>query len=814
MYCQLKIHNMRTHLQNKGTLVLASVFVWLFSNGLSAQTFPIPGITLPDGKTIHITYKVQVNDPFASTACQISNQSNVSGSDFATVQTDDPDAPGTSDPTTTPVVRAPNITCPANSTVNADAGVCSASQVFAATAGGCPSPTLSYAIGMTSISSPHVFPLGTTTVNATAANGQSPDASCSFTVTVVDNQAPSISCPANQTVNANAACSGTVGSWSATSFSDNCTPSGSITVTQAPSSSTVLSGHNDVEIVTLTATDGNGNTGTCTFTVTLKDVTPPSITCPANQTVSANASCAGTVGAWSAASVSDNCTANPAVTQSPAASTALSGHNDVKTVTLTANDGNGNSSNCSFTVTLKDVTPPTAQCKNASIQIQSNDQATLTAGDINNGSFDNCGVQQLMASKTTFDCSNIGANTVTLTVTDINGLSGTCTATVTVSDPNHYCCALPQAICKAATVQLNGSGVGSITPADVNNGSTYECGLQSMSVSPSSVNCSQIGTVTVTLTVTDMNNATSTCTSTVTVQDNLPPSVVCKNVTKGLSASGTASITTADVFQSGSDNCGTVNQVSVTPNSFTCSNLGTNTITLTVNDGHGNTATCTATVTITTGAFDSDGDGVCNNIDNCPSTPNPSQTDSDCDGVGDACDVCPGGDDSVDNNNDGLPDCKYPPSYAQIIPEWKCANNKVYVCHKPLNQHNTSCVNYSSLSSHIAHGDYLGPCDNASCNNGNMMAPASHAQTSTAVALFPNPATNEVWIDLSDFKGKAVAVRLVDLRGAGIQKVNVPDAGSELVRLDLNHLARGMYFVQVQADGELAQTLKLVVADE
>src|SRR5207247_1038431 len=88
------------------------------------------------------------------------------------------------------------------------------------------------------------------------------------------------------------------------------------------------------------------------------------------------------------------------------------------------------------------------------------------------------------------------------------------------------------------------------------------------------------------------------CTVSFTVVDNTPPTFYCKPKTVFLDATGHATVVAADVYQSGSDNCGTVNLFSVSPNSFTCANIGLNAVTLTVNDGHGNAATCTATVTV------------------------------------------------------------------------------------------------------------------------------------------------------------------------------------------------------------------------
>ena len=65
---------------------------------------------------------------------------------------------------------------------------------------------------------------------------------------------------------------------------------------------------------------------------------------------------------------------------------------------------------------------------------------------------------------------------------------------------------------------------------------------------------------------------------------------------------------------------------------------------------------------IPSSAVDTDGDGVPDSEDNCPTVYNPSQQDSDGDGVGDACDTThtatPSPNTIVDTDNDGIPDAE------------------------------------------------------------------------------------------------------------------------------------------------------------
>lgn len=97
--------------------------------------------------------------------------------------------------------------------------------------------------------------------------------------------------------------------------------------------------------------------------------------------------------------------------------------------------------------------------------------------------------------------------------------------------------------------------------------------------------------------------------------------------------------------------------------------------------------------------------------------------DSDCDGVTDSLDVCPGINDKIDNNNDGKPDCKFPPTYAKVIPAWKCGTptlQKVFVCFKTNTGGTiTICTPYAAVNTHIAAGNRLGICGSAKCGSGN-----------------------------------------------------------------------------------------------
>ena len=426
--------------------------------------------------------------------------------------------------------------------------------------------------------------VGSNTVTLTVTDNNGNTAACSATVTVEDNVAPVANCQ-NITIQLDANGDASI---SGADVDDNSTDAcGIASLAVLPNTFNC----NDVgaNTVTLTVTDNNGNTTTCTATVTVEDNVAPVVSCH-DLTVELSPNGSVTILTQDLhTSSSDACgIVSRTISQNQFDCSDVGDNIVIMTVT----DSNGNTATCSSTVTVEDNIAPVAICQSITVQLDENGNATITGADVDNGSNDICGISSLSVSPNSFDCSDVGANTVTLTVTDNNGNTSTCTAIITVEDN-----VAPDAVCQNITVVLNANGQASIVAADVDAGSTDACGIASLSASPNSFDCSDVGANTVTLTVTDNNGNSSTCTATVTVEDNIDPIAVCQNITVQLDANGNASITDADVDNGSSDVCG-IASLSVSPNTFTCANVGANQVTLTVTDNNGNTSTCTATVTV------------------------------------------------------------------------------------------------------------------------------------------------------------------------------------------------------------------------
>jgi hypothetical protein len=75
------------------------------------------------------------------------------------------------------------------------------------------------------------------------------------------------------------------------------------------------------------------------------------------------------------------------------------------------------------------------------------------------------------------------------------------------------------------------------------------------------------------------------------------PAALCQNYTAALDASGTATISADDVDAGSTVPCGIPSRT-VSPNTFNCSHIGTQTVVLTVTDVNNASSSCTATVTV------------------------------------------------------------------------------------------------------------------------------------------------------------------------------------------------------------------------
>ncbi len=427
------------------------------------------------------------------------------------------------------------------------------------------------------------YPVGTTMVVLTVTDQDGLSDTCSTTVTVTDGIAPIAICQ-DITVFLDTAGNGSISAAEIDNMSsDNCAID-SLAVDNDQFDGTNL-GPNTV---ILTVLDVNGNSSTCSSIVTLLDTIPPiAIT----EDITVELDSMGMV-SITPPDIDDGSTDNVGIDTMfidfPDFDCDDVGPN---TVVLTVVDESGNSSTESAIVIVEDNIAPIAMCQDITVQLDSTGNTSISAADLDNMSTDNCAVDSLAIDTDQFDGTNVGPNTVILTVFDVNGNSSTCSSIVTVQDN------APTAITQDITIGVDSTGNVTITPTDIDDGSTDDVGIDSLYLDIVDFNCDDIGPNTVVLTVVDESGNSSTASAIVTVADSIAPLAMCQDITVHLDTMGSASIMAADIDNMSTDNC-EIDSLAINNDQFNGTNLGPNTVILTVFDVNGNSSTCSAIVTV------------------------------------------------------------------------------------------------------------------------------------------------------------------------------------------------------------------------
>jgi HYR domain-containing protein/type IX secretion system substrate protein len=535
---------------------------------------------------------------------------------------------GTAQITVSCASSPPVITCPANITQNNDAGQCGANVSYppATATDDCPGVTITY-----SKASGSFFPVGNTTVTATATDAGGLTDVCTFDVTVVDAELPTVICydvtyntsddgGYDCTVNPYYGISQT--EWT---INDNCNPLANVN-TIFTHNAIVIGGGNTgpiapgsyywiftyplgVTTVDMIVTDAGGNTVSCSYTVTVLDDEDPVAVCqPVTIYLDANGEATLAPGDVDDGSY-DNCgpitlslsrtlfTCEDACEGGGGGFTGSSamGADDLgpcPTVVLTVTDEAGNTATCQTTVTVLDTIPPTAICKFAPhVQLDSNGWSAVLVSDVDDGSFDNCGIDTMFVTPDEVICDSFGTIKVLLTVIDYSGNMDTCSKELGVND-----FISPTAVCKDTTIYLNANGRKWLPGIELDGGTWDNCPIIRWKPSKKLYTCADVGLNMVTLTVFDQAHNSDQCVAQVTVVDPNQPVATCNNLTRELDGNGQVGITAAEVG-SGVSVCG-IDTMWLDKYDFTCADVGANTVILTVVDNSGNMTTCTAIVTI------------------------------------------------------------------------------------------------------------------------------------------------------------------------------------------------------------------------
>ncbi len=193
----------------------------------------------------------------------------------------------------------------------------------------------------------------------------------------------------------------------------------------------------------------------------------------------------------------------------------------VFTNTWTATDASGNTSSVTQTIWVEDTTPPELAVTGFTVELDESGNGSIGVEDVVLDLFDLSGITDLTIDLSTFDCEDVGYQDVFVTAIDASGNSTTESTFVYVVDN-----VAPVAVAQNFTLVLDAVGEGTITPADVDGGSSDACGIAVLGVSPDFFDIGDVGPNPVTLTVTDVNGNSAEAEAVVTVEIDPTPEVM------------------------------------------------------------------------------------------------------------------------------------------------------------------------------------------------------------------------------------------------------------------------------------------------
>lgn len=266
-------------------------------------------------------------------------------------------------------------------------------------------------------------------------------------------------------------------------------------------------------------------------TIEITDTTPPSITCPEDITTSTTSNdCTGSI-ILPIPTVSDDCS-NYTVTVDFSFPQLGNIYSNIPIgthpVTYTATDDCGNTSSCTFNITVKDLISPIAICDNPTqVSIGTDGTAQVCALTFDDGSTDNCGIDTFLVRRmdnstfsdcVNFDCSDVGDTVmVVLRVVDECGNYNECMVEAIVDDK------LPPTITCPNDLTIECSELTNTTftlPTLMDN-----CGLDTMYFvddSSSFNTCNMTGVILREWFAIDLGGLIDSCTQSLTVEDNDP----------------------------------------------------------------------------------------------------------------------------------------------------------------------------------------------------------------------------------------------------------------------------------------------------